>query len=193
MAAKQWRAGLEAEVEAELERARAGGSPAAINAAGVRWARLGRAEAANAVFREVLAIQPHLPARNNLGASLIVLGRPGEALDTLAEALEDEPEVWAPRLNAILASLLSGRTDASLDRLMEPVPAPMLRQLWERAAALEASGVLRSGMSPPSGIEERLRAALSRRGVAPKAREGASTRARTSAGRRPDAVVYWWE
>lgn len=186
----------ERRLEEMIDRAHRGG-PTEQNAVGVRLAKLGEIARARALFERILAESEHLPATNNLGATLLVEGHPAEALLQLRAAVARAPEALEPRLNAVLASLLTDASDEALDQLMDPVPGPALRDLWQRAAAIAEPNATRAGSAAalPAPVLARLVGRLSRRGIL-GLEDSRSAPLRAGLGddaRARSRIVYWLE
>jgi len=80
----------------------------------------GRADAADAVYRAVLATEPgHLGARCGLALLALQAGRPAEALPALAEALQLEPGNAAHWSNYAVALAAGGETAAASELLQK--------------------------------------------------------------------------
>ncbi len=90
----------------------------------------------------------YLPARLNLSAALVLLGRPSEALGYLDQALALNPGDPGARINQAVAFHLFGKANGleaggrALELLAEAEAAPALRAqaLYNRAAVLEDLG-----------------------------------------------------
>jgi len=132
-------------------------TPADWTAAGTLLAQLGELERArSALIRANDVPTPGPRSMNNLGNVELMRGRAAEALRLYEAALGIAPERREVRTNAVVAAVVSGRSDRLDHHMLELDPAE-LRVLWDRVSPATS---LRSDGSVPSVVRQKLRRAL---------------------------------